>query len=282
MSIAAPRVDHIVLDTRDRMDHAVAVYRSLGFHLTERSKHTLGSINHLAVFESDYLELLGFSLGQSPRADIASFPIGLNGLVFSTESADDLFQEIRRKDLPVEQPQTFSRPVNLSEGVDDARFRAVRFKDGGASFGRVYFCQHLTPSLVWRREWEDHPNGATALTRVSIAARCPYQSAEVFRLLFGQANVSCVSGAICKLLAGTVEIELHDAGALQSELGVAAPSPSGRNDFIARVGIRTSSLRQTAEVLRSNAVPFHAGPARVLVPAAAAFNVAIEFTERVS
>jgi hypothetical protein len=264
------------------MDKAAEVYRSLGFRLTERSKHTLGSINQLAVFESDYLELLGFSLGQPPRTDIASFPIGLNGLVFSTESADDLFQELTGKDLPVEQPQTFSRPVNLSEGIDEARFRAVRFKHGGASFGRVYFCQHLTPGLVWRREWQDHPNGATALTRVSIATRCPYQSAEVFRRLFGHANVSCGSGAICKLLAGAVEIELLDASALQSELGAAAPSPSGREDFIARVGIRTGSLRRTAEVLRSNAVPFYTAPARLLVPAAAAVNVAIEFTERVS
>jgi hypothetical protein len=146
MSIAQPRVDHIVLDTRDRMDHAVAIYRSLGFHLTKRSKHTLGSINHLAVFESDYLELLGFNFGQPPRADIASFPIGLNGLVFSTESADDLFQEIREKDLPVEQPQTFSRPVELSEGVADARFRAVRFKDGALLLAAFISVNTLHPA----------------------------------------------------------------------------------------------------------------------------------------
>jgi Glyoxalase-like domain len=33
-----------------------AAYRNLGFHLTEHGHHTLGSANHLALFETNYLD----------------------------------------------------------------------------------------------------------------------------------------------------------------------------------------------------------------------------------
>jgi hypothetical protein len=45
--------------------------------LTERGRHTLGSENHLAMFGSDYLELLGTGeTSPAVRADLAGFPRG--------------------------------------------------------------------------------------------------------------------------------------------------------------------------------------------------------------
>jgi hypothetical protein len=272
-------VDHVVIDVRDRIDDAMAVYRSLGFSLTERSTHTLGSVNHLAVFESSYLELLGFGASGTPRSDIAQFPIGLNGLVFNTESADDLFCELKCRGLPVNPPQLFSRPVALPQSVEQAQFQAVRMPDA-ASFGRVYFCQHLTPDLIWRRDWMNHPNAAIGLTKVSIAASFPSNSADIFRRLFGPESVVCGSGAACKLAAGAVTIELVEPGALEEELRDACPLPFGRKDFVARLGIRTASLSQTVRVLRSNGISFVAEDSRLLVRARAALNVALELTEQ--
>jgi hypothetical protein len=60
MAIVTPKVDHVVIDTRNMIEEAVSTYLSLGFQLTNRGQHTLGSVNHLAVFETDYIELLGF------------------------------------------------------------------------------------------------------------------------------------------------------------------------------------------------------------------------------
>lgn len=279
MSLVSPRVDHVVIDVRDRIDDAMAVYRSLGFSLTERSTHTLGSVNHLAVFESSYLELLGFGASGTPRPDIAQFPIGLNGLVFNTESADDLFCELKCRGLPVNPPQLFSRPVALPQSVEQAQFQAVRMPDA-ASFGRVYFCQHLTPDLIWRRDWMNHPNAAIGLTKVSIAASFPSNSADIFRRLFGPESVVCGSSAACKLAAGAVTIELVELGALEEELRDACPLPFGRKDFVARLGIRTASLSQTVRVLRSNGISFVAEDSRLLVRARAALNVALELTEQ--
>jgi len=48
--LPTPTFDHAVINARDHMDEAVAYYRRLGFQLTPRGRHTLGSINHLAIF----------------------------------------------------------------------------------------------------------------------------------------------------------------------------------------------------------------------------------------
>ena len=50
MPDTSPNLDHVVIDVRDRMDEAARVFARLGFQLTPRGYHTLGSTNHLAMF----------------------------------------------------------------------------------------------------------------------------------------------------------------------------------------------------------------------------------------
>ncbi len=58
MTLPVPTLDHVVINARDDMDRAADIYRRLGFTLTERGYHSLGSMNHLAMFGTDYLELI--------------------------------------------------------------------------------------------------------------------------------------------------------------------------------------------------------------------------------
>ena len=55
-------IDHVVVTVGDQLEATADRYQRLGFSLTERGHHTLGTSNHLAIFETDYLELLGFLL----------------------------------------------------------------------------------------------------------------------------------------------------------------------------------------------------------------------------
>ena len=48
-----PTLDHVVVNVHDRIDAAAETYRRLGFTLTPRGYHTLGSMNHLAMFGTD-------------------------------------------------------------------------------------------------------------------------------------------------------------------------------------------------------------------------------------
>ncbi len=49
----------------------------------------------------------------------------------------------------------------------------MRLKPGQLDGGRVYFCQHLTPELVFRSEWQSHPNGATGLSALHLIDVAP-------------------------------------------------------------------------------------------------------------
>ena len=281
MVFTIPRLDHVVVDVRDRVDEAVRVYNSIGFQLTERGRHTLGSINHLAVFDTDYLELLGVEKNApTVRADILGFPVGLNGLVFATDQTDKLFSDLQTCGIPVEEPVAFNRPVNVAGGSAEAKFRVVRLRAGTIPDSRVYFCHHLTRDLVWRPEWRRHANGATSLSRVIIAVRDPAASSGIFKRMFGPDTVRPGADGGWTLAAGTVQVELIPRDALARRFGDAIPDPAGRADYMAALSIRTASLSQAARALQAGGISrVQIEPQRILVPAAAAMNVALEFVE---
>lgn len=271
-----PVLDHVVIDVRDRMDEAARAFAALGFQLTPRGHHTVGSMNHLAMFATDYLELLGFGMGGAGRPELAPFPVGLNGLVFKTQDADAVHAHAQVAGLPILPVQSFSRPVELAGTRRDARFRTTRLDPRKIAMGRVYFCQHLTPELVWRPEWQAHPNGARAIARVIVATGDPRRSAALFRALFGAEAVAERDGR-CLVSAGAAEVELMAPGAVATEFGDAAAEPSGRAEYLAGLELKVASLAATADRLR--AVPgIRLEPRRVVVPAGSAFNTILAFS----
>src|SRR4029077_18074483 len=165
------------------------------------------SMNHLAMFRADYLELLGFGVSGAARPELAPFPVGLNGLVFKTADADVVHAHALSAGLPILPVQSFSRPVELGGGREDARFRTTRLDPAKIAMGRVYFCEHLTPELVWRPEWQSHPNGARAIARIIVATGDPRQTASLFTGLFGPDAVAERDGK-CVIPAGTAQVEL--------------------------------------------------------------------------
>lgn len=261
------------------MDGAVAGFRALGFHVTERGYHTLGSINHLIVFERDYLELLGFGSGPV-RPELAGFPVGLNGLVFATEDADALYRRLSENGVPLGAPTAFSRPVELGEVRAEARFRTTRLPADAASHGRVYFCEHLTPELVWRQEWRDHANGAVGIARIVLAVSDPVRASALFARMFGPDAVRPGARGGRSLDAAGVTIDFLDHETLRRDYGEALPDPSGRSDYMAVLGLRTRSLATTERFMRSAAAPvMRPEPDRLIVPAHAAVNTTLEFVE---
>lgn len=277
MPSPSPVLDHIVIDVRDRIDEAAQRFGELGFQLTPRGHHTLGSSNHLAIFASDYLELLGFGPGGATRAEIERFPIGLNGLVFKADDAERIYRHALNAGLPVQPVQSFSRPVTLGGQIRDARFRTMRLDPNRVPMGRVYFCEHLTPDLVWRPEWQNHPNSARAIARVVVAVPDPKRTAALFRALFGTADADARDGRLV-IAAGAARIELTPPAAVAAEFGEAAADPAGRGEYLAAAEFTVTSLAETARLLRS--IPgLCVEDRRVVVPAATAFNATLVFTE---
>jgi len=275
----APVLDHLVIDVRDRMAEGAARLVALGFQLTPMGKHSLGSANHLAMLAEDYLELLGTDVpGGVLRPDIASYPVGLNGLVFKVDDAAALSARLLAAGVPALPAQSFHRPVDLPDGTrDDARFRTVRLDRAAAFDGRVYWCEHLTPQHVWRSEWQAHPNGALSVARVLLSVRDPERQAAMFRRMFGEAAVTFAADGRVLLPCGPVTVEVAPHALVAAELGAAAPDPAGRGDHMALVAVRVRDLAATAALLRANGVAAMPHGAALRVAAEPALNAVVDF-----
>jgi hypothetical protein len=138
--------------------------------------------------------------------------------------------------------------VQLADGSHEARFRTVQVKAEAAPYGRVYFCQHFTPELVWRDERRKHGNGATGIARAVILATDPDKTVALYRQLFGAAAASPVRHGF-SLGAGAAKLDI-----VTKAWGIAAKGA----DRLAGLALRTH------------------GPTRV-VPARDAFGAVLEF-----
>ena len=277
MTLPVPTLDHVVINARDRIDDAAETFRRLGFTLTPRGYHTLGSMNHLAMFGTDYLELIAAPTGNTQRPEILEQPEGLNGLVFGTDDSTATYEALKSAGVPIEPPQQFSRPVELSDGVRDAVFRTVRLTPGTVPAGRFYFCHHFTRDLVWRDEWRHHANGAIGVARAVIAAHNPDTLGALFVRLFGPEAVSPITNG-CTLAVGLSRFDVVTHAELRAMYGNGAPDGGGRADFMAALAFRTCSIAAAERALTDGGIPFtRASADRLIVPADAAFGATLEF-----
>jgi hypothetical protein len=280
MTLPVPTLDHVVINARDDMDRAADVYRRLGFLLTERGYHSLGSMNHLAMFGTDYLELIAVPKGAaSGRLDLLDYSLGLNGLVFGSEDSAATYGALSKAGVPVEPPVEFTRPVNYDGGQGDARFRTVRMKAGVVPYGRVYYCHHFTRDLVWRDEWRHHPNGTVAVVRALIVEPDPAKGARLYADMFGPEAVRDIEGGKT-IVIGNSRFDILTKAALEGQFGDAVPDPEGRPGYMAGLTFRTSSLDKAARALREGKIgDVRQSKDRIVVPAKEAVNAVLEFVE---
>jgi catechol 2,3-dioxygenase-like lactoylglutathione lyase family enzyme len=280
MVLPVATLDHVVINARDDMDAAAEVYRRLGFTLTERGYHSLGSMNHLAMFGTDYLELIAVPKGAtSGRLDLLNFPAGLNGLVFGSEDSAVTYATLSKAGVPFEAPVEFTRPVRVDGAAHDARFRTVRMKAGIVPYGRVYFCHHFARDLVWRDEWRRHANGVVAVERALIVESDPAAASKIYADMFGSEAVHDIEGGKT-LIVGNSRFDILTETALRNQVGAdAMPEAQGRKAYMAGLTFRTLSVPKAARYLQQNAITAVQKAGRLVVPAKQAFNAVLEFTE---
>ena len=155
-------IDHVVIAVRD-LDRAAADFAHLGFTLTPRGFHSIGSQNHCIMLGTNYIELLAAPVAH-PWLDYYRRFLeqgeGVAAIAYATDDADATYAQLRKHGAPAKPPMDLSRPVE--GGV--ARFRLVQSED------TRFYVQHLTRELVWRREWRSHANGAAELVSAEIGA----------------------------------------------------------------------------------------------------------------
>lgn len=254
------KLDHLVINTRFDTDAAQHTFEQLGFTVAPRGYHTLGSMNHAIVFEDHYLELIGLPAdGKTVREEIVSSPLGPDGLVFRIDDPAATFDTLQHAGFHPAPPQTFSRPVELDGGSSvDARFTTVRVKPGQLDGGRVYFCQHLTPELVFRSDWRSHPNGAKGLSALHLIDVAPEPYVQLGELETG------------------FDLVFWTRANFDNQFGLIAQYVAARGARYAAITVRTPAWRSVGERADAAGYPASVGMQRALV-ALPRFDTLLEF-----
>jgi hypothetical protein len=273
-----PVLDHVVINVLNTLDEAAAQYEALGFALTERGHHTLGTSNNLAIFSTNYLELLGYMPGrETSRPDLWQHPAGLTGLVFKSIDPKIVYETMSARGAPVEEPASFARPVQLADGPHDARFTVTRIGAEAVQNGRTFFCHHHTPELVWRPEWQIHPNGVTDVVEFVIASSDPKRTAALYDRMFGPGLLMTCDGGV-SFSAGAATVFVLTPAEIAKRYGDSAVASADGSDRMVGLTFKTQSVDKVRALLNSKSVPFKpfAGGG-IVVPYQYAANVAVAF-----
>jgi Glyoxalase-like domain len=245
--MATAALDHAVVNAMFETDAAASCFEALGFALTPRGYHSLGSVNHLMMFHDHYLELVGLPVGATTlRREVLESRLGIDGLVFKTDDAQSTYERLLGLGFKAGEPHSFTRPVEVNGREEIAQFRTTRLAAGELPAGRVYFCEHVTPQWVFRPEWAEHPNGARALGGIVVVGADPAADAQRYAQLAGgpvpgfeltfmsSADYWARYGELAAKAAdresffGALVIEVAELGALRERLAVGAAAGAMR------------------------------------------------------
>lgn len=256
-------LDHLVINTRFETDTAAQVFAALGFTLTPRGYHSLGSLNHLMMFPAGYIELIGLPLGtRKLRQEVLDSPLGIDGLVLNTPNAHATHSQLVSAGLLVQPVQRFSRAVEHQGRELTARFTTVRLQANEFAAGRVYYCHHETPELVWQPQWLSHANGVSAIIKLTVLSADPSAAQERYAAL-GK-------------LEDSFALDIVDHATLEQRFGNCASAISQRGERFAAITLRCADPAELARLAEAAGLITQVEEGRVLVEIAE-FETLLEF-----
>ena len=269
--------DHAVHAVRD-LDRAAATYRRLGFTLTARGGHPkLGTANHTVMLGRTYLELLTVvEPREENRRWRETLAAGeqLASIAYGSRDAAHTQATLRARGIAASDLLDFSRPVRLDGAVVEARFTITQLPAEATPALPGFVCQHHTPELVWRPEWQRHANAATELVALTIVHPDPAAVTPAYDRLLGRASVHPHPGGIALDLLGT-RIWIVSPAYAAHRLGQPASAFGQARGIGLTVAVR--DLGAARRWLDDQSVPHTAfGRRSVLIPDSQAHGVTIE------
>jgi hypothetical protein len=245
-------LDHVGHFVRDPRAAGAALARA-GFAPTPVSIQAnpngtaTGTGNITAMFTRGYVEVL-FKAADTPLAQefdaaLAGYS-GVHLAALSVANAPAAHQRLTSAGFAMRPLVQFQRPVETASGPDVAAFTVVRLERGAMPEGRIQLLTHRTENTVWQPRWLSHPNGATGLIDLLIAAPDVAEAAVRFVRFTGRPAMATTFGRSVQLDRGRIELVTETAfAALVPE--VAPP----RLPFMGAYALRVTSLRDTEELM---------------------------------
>ena len=159
-------LDHVAHFVPDIAQAAPALEK-LGFTLTPFSaqSHRLepggplvpaGTGNQTIMFKRGYIECLtptaDTPVANQLRNAIKRY-VGVHLIAFGTSAPEADHARLANQGFTPIEPVALQRPIATPHGEDTARFTVVRVPPDVMAEGRIQYCQHHTPELVWQPQW---------------------------------------------------------------------------------------------------------------------------------
>ncbi len=276
MSPVSRHIDHVVVAVHD-LDAAAAFHRRLGFQVGGRNRHPWGTENRLIQFASSFIELI--TIGDDPAAippheghhfsfgafvrDYLRDRQGLAMLALSSADAKGDAALFAARGIGAFEPFFFERKGRRPDGSETyVAFSLAFAADAGLPASSFFVCQQHFPQNFWNPDFQRHPNGATDIGAVSLAAPKPEAFGEFLAAFTG-----------CSLQDGPNEVLSFVLGNDARLDAVRRGGPSGLASFM----VRATDRARVDRVLRESDISFSEEGPRIAVPSQSAFGVELVF-----
>jgi hypothetical protein len=285
-------IDHPIVSVRNHPE-AVQKYIKLGFSPSPLSYHPWGSVLTLMMFENNFIELIGiddaskfginsvdgFCYGRT-LGQFLERSEGLGLLALHSKDIEGDFAAVKATGLPVQQRVDFRRKLVTADGTPDEAVVSLGIvMDTELGDASNVLCQQHRPEFIWRKDWQDHPNGANAVNEVIyFAAELGVLEAR-WAKLFGAENTSWIDGHVEADTGCGRVVALTRSQALERFACVGLPVSYTDKPHGFALQVRVRGLAAVERILSENGVT-HGQTARgVAVAPDAAGNTIIEFVE---
>ncbi len=271
-------LDHVLVGVAD-LEAAKSVWGRLGFKACPRGRHIgWGTANYCLMFPHDYIEIIGIvdpsQFVNRLDAFLAAHGEGLMAVAFATDDAADCAARLRAADIAADGPKDLKRILELPEGEVLPAFELVFTPDAATPALRSFICTHLTPEIVWRPEWLEHPNGAQGIAEVVVAVEMPGELGLAYANLLGMDAVRAADGWI-QVQAGGCTLSFLGPAPLAERFPELADGPLPR---ILGMTVRVADPAATRYYLEVAGVPFApTADGRLRVAPVEASGVMLEF-----
>jgi len=281
------RIDHLVIAVQD-LDEAGSFYRRLGFQVGARNRHPWGTENRIVQLPQSFIELITVGEGAAiapHRASAYSFGAfvqdylrdreGLAMLVLDSQDAEADAALFAQKGIGAFEPFHFERSGKRPDGSETKVAFTLAFASADDSPKAGFFvCQQHFPENFWNPEFQRHDNGAAQISSVTLSAPDP-ERLRAFLTAFTGVQPASPDRDDLSFRLGDSHIDVltpddaaENYGSVEAELD----QPS----FVA-YAVRVEDIHAHAKLLDAAEIPYQHIGSRLIVPASAAFGVAIAF-----
>ena len=237
------QIDHLITVTTQR-EAVRAALEHMGFDLTPRGEHPgRGTSNHLMFFERCYWELLSVDQPGPANAMLLGKPSTLVGCALRTGDAASDADIAGRLGARPSALEPVTRPVRIDGQWHTARFTIAPLTPPATADVHFFFCQHLTPELVWPRRPTDHPNGAYRLKALQVVGPTRESAERALGPLLGTGG------------DGEPQIEYLSLEDCRGRGGEPSPRSAGERVGLAGVTFEVRDLERCAALLSRQRVP---------------------------